>query len=226
MPKRCEFELRGRGLSVSSKMSPDTKKVRVVKLKWFTESYENSKLLPIDEYIVFTGYVQPSKRPSLVSSPGQNEEQKSASEKDAADRQLRKEILERARGDQARYREKKEHDARDDIRKLQDMELLYATRRQRKGIDELMTISKPGSGGTTRQSTPEYEEMREKIASRGRPRLLKEMPDWAQQHVCTPFCTYPSHHRRLLTCLRTNTPAAALPPSSPPTPNSSPSWTL
>ncbi|RPA93175.1 Nucleotidyltransferase [Choiromyces venosus 120613-1] len=182
MPKRCEFELRGRGLSVSSKVSPVAKKVRVVKLKWFTESYENSKLLPIDEYIVFTGYVQPSKRPSPPSSPKQNEKQKSALEKDAADRQLRKEILERAKRDKVRYTEKKEHDIRDDIRKLQDMELLYATGRQRKGINELIAISKSDSKNSTRQSTPEYEEQHENIVSRGRPRLLKEMPDWVQQH--------------------------------------------
>ncbi|CUS07925.1 unnamed protein product [Tuber aestivum] len=181
MPKRCEFELRGRGLSVCSKMAPDAKKVRVVKLKWFTESHKNSKLLPIDEYIVFAGYVQPSKRPSPMSSE-QSEEQEGALEKDVAERQLKKEVLRRARLDRVRDREEKEHDTRDDIRKLQDMKLLYAAGRRRRGIDGLVAMSEPGSENGTRKSTPEYEERQGEVVSRVRPRLLKEMPDWVQQH--------------------------------------------
>lgn len=176
--KRCEFELRGRRLKLTPTATPETREVRVVKLKWFTESQARSAALPIEDYVVYSGYLEP---PNEAEAEGAG---KSRSEKLAADQRRREGILERARRDRMRISVEREIEARDDL--SQKSELSATSDRQRRGIGELMAISKPKDKKTTRPGTPEYEEQ-ERIVSRGRPRTIRDMPDWVQQSVRTSF---------------------------------------
>lgn len=171
-PKRAAFELRGRGLKTTTLSSSSSEApIRVVKLAWFTLSLAAGKLLPIEEYTIYTATRTPSLAPLLGAKAVQND-------KAMADAGLRKEILERARRDAVRNREEDKRHGTDYLRFARHGrdELVDLSMRQRRGIGEIMTLSGAGEVGNQRAITPEFEDEQQA-------RAVEDMPKWVKKNV-------------------------------------------
>lgn len=170
-PKRAAFELRGRGLKTTYLSSSSSEPpIRVVKLAWFNLSLSAGKLLPIEEYTVYTAVrtaVVPLIEPKTLQS-----------KKATADEELRKEILERARRDAVRNREEDKRHGNHYLRfeRHGKDELVDLSMRQRRGIGEIMELSGAGEVGHRRSGTPEFEDKRQA-------RTAEDMPEWVKKNV-------------------------------------------
>lgn len=144
--------------------------VRVVKLKWFTDSLVAKKLLPIEQYTVYTATILAQE---VTPSPKRPEMEKSI-----ADEKRRREILERARRDGIRNREEDKLYADDYLRYRRRFDDGGLSERQRKGVNEVLALSKtsPGRKRDKRPSTPERDY--------GFAHRVKDMPKWVQENVC------------------------------------------
>lgn len=167
--KRAAFELRGRGLKTTTLSSSSSEApIRVVKLAWFTSSLAAGKLLPIQEYTVYTAIRTPAPAPLLEAK----------SDKVTADNGLRNGILERARRDAVRNRDEDRRNGNDYLRFARHKrdELVDFSMRQRKGIGEIMALSGAGEVGDRRPITPEFEDEQQA-------RTVGDMPAWVRKNV-------------------------------------------
>lgn len=164
--KRSEFELRGRGLKTTPAPSNTDEAVRVVKLRWLTESLEAGEVLQMEPYTVYTGTVVSYTAPR---SPRM--------EKAAADEKRRREILERARRDGERNSAEDEQNGGRWYSRRDGM----STPRRRRNVNELLELSK-STKVNRRQSTPEFEDG---LGARS----IDDMPEWVRKNVsiCIPY---------------------------------------
>lgn len=178
--KRAAFELRGRGLKTTTLLSSSSEApIRVVKLEWFTSSLAAGKLLPIEEYTVYTA----SRTPSLAPLLGDKAIQ---SDKAIADAELRKGILKRARRDAVRNKDEDKRHGTDYLRFARHGrdELVDLSVCQRRGIGEIMALSGAGEVGNRRAITPEFEDEQQA-------RAVEDMPEWVRKNVRIVWI---SHH--------------------------------
>lgn len=170
--KRAAFELRGRGLRTTTLSSSSSEApIRVVKLAWFTLSLAAGKLLPIQEYTVYTAI----RTPEPATLPEANAVQ---DDKVTADDRLRNGILERARRDAVRHRDEDRRNGNDYLRFARHKrdEVVDFSVRQRKGIGEMMVLSGAGEVGDRRPITPEFEDDQQG-------RTVGDMPAWVRKNV-------------------------------------------
>lgn len=185
--KRAAFELRGRGLKTTYLSSSSSEApIRVVKLAWFTQSLAAGKLLPIEEYTVYT-----ATRTTVVAQL--LEPKIPQSKKATVDEGLRKEILERARRDEVRNREDDKRYGNDYLRfgRHGRDELANLSTRQRRGIGEIMELSGAGEVVHRRSGTPEFEDQQQA-------RTLENMPEWVKKNVRILWISYDVDYRLLV----------------------------
>lgn len=189
--KRAAFELRGRGLKTTYLSSSSSEPpIRVVKLAWFTSSLSAGKLLPIEEYTVYTAVRTTPFVPLIELKTLQ-------SEKATADEGLRREILERARRDAVQNRKEDKRHGNDYLRFARHGtdELVNLSVKQRRGIGEIMELSGAGEVVYRRSSTPDFE-------GEQQARAAEDMPEWVKRNVRIPWisCSVIAHRLLMFMC--------------------------